>query len=85
MHLAIYTRPDGAYVLVPNHVTPSLDAQNGTGPLTFCETIDVSEHPHPAVWERVNAEIDRHSYAVLQAALAERFLAPHCGDHRATA
>jgi hypothetical protein len=85
MYIAIYTRADGAYVLVPDHMTPSADAQNGTGPLTFCETINASEHPHPAVWERVNAEIDRHSYAVLQASVAERFLAPHCGGHRARA
>jgi hypothetical protein len=53
--------------------------------LTFCETINVNDHPHPAVWERVNAEIDRHSFAVLQATVAERFLTPHCGEARATA
>jgi hypothetical protein len=85
MLFAIYTRPDGAYVLVPDHVPPSVDAQNGTGPLTFCETINVNDHPHPAVWERVNAEIDRHSFAVLHATVAERFLSPHCGEARARA
>ena len=85
MYFAIYTRPDGAYVLVPDQMPPSTDAQNGTGPLTFCETVNVKDHPHPAVWERVKAEIDRHSFAVLQAAVAERFLSPHCGDVRAGA
>jgi hypothetical protein len=64
---------------------PSVAAQNGTGPLTFCETINVSDHPHLAVWERVNAEIDRHSFAVLQATVAERFPSPHCGEARARA
>ena len=85
MRFNVYTRPDGAFLLVPDCMTASREAEALHGPLAFCDTIDSDEYPVPALWDRVAAEIDQLSFAVLQPAVGRQMLGIDCQDHRARA
>lgn len=61
-----YSRGDGALVLVPDCFVAPRDAEARHGPLAFAGRIDHETHPLPGVWERVLADIDRQSYAVVR-------------------
>ena len=79
MKFDVYTRPDGAYVLVPDCLQASREAQRLHGPLTFCDTVD-TEHaalPRP-FWEQLIAEIDTRSYAVVPMQTGQRLLGIDC-------
>lgn len=78
----VYTRPDGAYLLVPDCMLTPLEAEATHGPLTFCETIDSDRYPVPALWERVMDEIDQMSFAVLQATVGRQMLDLDCKDRQ---
>ena len=66
MIFGIYARPDGAYLLVPACMQASAEAQRLHGPLQFLERMDWSEEPIPDIWQTLMAELDRHSFVVLQ-------------------
>lgn len=70
-----YSRRDGALVLVPDCFVASRDAEARHGPLVFIGLIDHETHPLPAIWERVLADVDRQSYAVVRSS-ARTLLAP---------
>lgn len=74
MIVGIYSRPDGAYLLVPDCMTASAEAQRLHGPLKFVELMDWSEDPLPEIWETVIAELDAHSFVVLQDATVKFLL-----------
>ena len=78
MIFTVYTRPDGAYLLIPDclHVPRSAEAEHG--PLEYCETVDSEQHALPALWERVIAEVDQMSFAILQAAVGRQMLGLDC-------
>ena len=78
MIFSVYTRPDGAYVLVPDCLRVPRSAEALHGPLEYCDSIDSEAHPLPALWERVLDEIDQMSYAVLQAAIGRQMLGLDC-------
>lgn len=81
MILTIYTRPDGAYVLVPDSIKALRDAETRHGPLTHCERIDSDDFLIASVWSRVFAEIDDHLFAVVQPAIGRYLLGVECpGD-----
>jgi hypothetical protein len=61
-----YRRSDGALVLVPDCLVASRDAERRHGPLTLLGHFDSDSQPDPAIWNRVLADIDRQSYAVVR-------------------
>lgn len=70
-----YARSDGALVLVPDCLVASRDAEARHGPLAFVGRVDASLHPQPEVWQRVLADMDRQSYAVVRSSM-RRLLIP---------
>lgn len=66
MEFKAYRRPDGAYVLVPDCLVASRDAQARHGPLVLVARFEASCAPDDPVWRRVLADIDRQSYAVVR-------------------
>lgn len=62
-----YTRRDGALVLVPDCLVASREAEARHGPLSFVGRIDDALHPDVRIWDRVLADVDRQSYAVVRA------------------
>jgi len=74
----VYTRPDGAYLLIPDCLHVPRAAEVAHGPLQYCETVDSEEHAMPALWERVMAEVDQMSFAILQAAVGRQMLGLDC-------
>ena len=79
----VYTRLDGAYVLVPECMTASLEAQRLHGPLEYCDRLDSDEHPFPGLWELVVRETDEHSFAVLQEPIGKQLLGIDCPNEDA--
>lgn len=71
MHFAIYMRPDGAHVFVPECMQASIEAEALHGPLKFLKFLDWCEEPLPAMWKTIMTEIDDHSFAVFQDAVAK--------------
>ena len=76
MIFGIYTRPDGAYLLVPACMKASAEAERIHGPLKFLEMMDWSEEPVPDIWKTVMAELDEHSFVVLRDAATQCLLEP---------
>ncbi|HZX79370.1 MAG TPA: hypothetical protein VFE72_00245 [Lysobacter sp.] len=66
MEFKAYRRPDGAYVLVPDCLVASRDAQARHGPLVLVARFDAACPPDDPVWQRVLADIDHQSYAVVR-------------------
>lgn len=61
-----YLRNDGAFVLVPDCLVASRDAHARHGPLRFAGHFESNSQPDPVLWERVMADVDRQSYAVVR-------------------
>jgi len=74
----VYTRPDGAYLLIPDCLRVPPTAEAAHGPLEYCDTVDSDQHAMPALWERVMAEVDQMSFAILQAAVGRQMLGLDC-------
>lgn len=70
MIFGIYTRPDGAYLLVPECMQPSVEAEKLHGPLKFLELMDWCEEPLPDIWTTVMTSLDEHSFVLFQDAAA---------------
>jgi len=66
MDFKAYRRPDGAYVLVPDCLVASRDAQARHGPLMLVARFDAPCPPEDPIWNRVLADLDRQSYAVVR-------------------
>lgn len=64
-----YARHDGAYILVPDCLVASREAQTRHGPLSYVGLVDSSTHLEPAVWDRVLSDVDRQSYAVVRSTM----------------
>ncbi|TCZ88333.1 hypothetical protein [Lysobacter sp. N42] len=64
-----YARGDGALLLVPDCLVASRDAERRHGPLLFIGRIDDRHLADQAVWNRVLADIDRQSYAVVRGSM----------------
>lgn len=79
-----YARRDGAFVLVPDCLIASRDAELRHGPLVYVGHVDASRHEEPAVWNRVLADIDRQSYAVVRSSISQ-LLIPDDTPHLAIA
>lgn len=84
MIFSVYTRSDGACLLVPECMTAPHAAESRYGPLKYRARIDSGDFPVPAIWDRVSAEIDDHFYAVLQAAVGHHLLGIDCTGGPAT-
>ncbi|WP_162823718.1 hypothetical protein [Lysobacter sp. TY2-98] len=74
MEFKAYRRPDGAFVLVPDCLVASRDAQGRHGPLTLVARFDVDCPLDDPVWHRVLADIDRQSYAVVRRDTGEQLI-----------
>lgn len=74
MDFRAYRRPDGAYVLVPNCLVASRDAEVRHGPLALVATFSVDCAVDDPVWHRVLGDIDRQSYAVVRRETGEKLL-----------
>ena len=83
MKFDVYTREDGAYVLIPEGTNAFAESQSVHGPLTFCEAIVPHDYPFPAIWQTVFAELERHSHAVLPEAIGRRLMGLDCKDDHA--
>lgn len=70
-----YARPDGAYLLVPDCLVASRDAESRHGPLRPVGYLDSDAQPDSALWQRVVGDIDRQSYAVVRQETGRRLLA----------
>jgi len=79
MEFKAYRRPDGAYVLVPDCLVASRDAQARHGPLVLVARFDSTCPQDDPIWGRVLADIDRQSYAVVRRDTGEHLI------HRAAA
>jgi hypothetical protein len=69
-----YRRPDGAYVLVPDCLVASRDAQARHGPLVLVARFDAPCPPDDPVWNRVLSDMDRQSYAVVRRDTGDQLL-----------
>jgi hypothetical protein len=76
----IYTRTDGAYVLIPEGSAVLREIESLYGELTFCETIDERDYPIAAIWQTVHGALERTSHAVLAEAIGRRLLGLDCED-----
>lgn len=65
-----YLRRDGAFVLVPDCLVASREAELRHGPLRYVGHVDASRHEEPQVWDRVLADIDHQSYSVVRSSIA---------------
>lgn len=65
-----YARRDGAFVLVPECLVASKDAERRHGPLTLAGHVDSDCFPESAIWQRVLADIDRQSYSIVRSSIA---------------
>jgi hypothetical protein len=74
MDFKAYRRPDGAYVLVPDCLVASRDAQARHGPLALVARFDAPCSPEDPVWHRVLADLDRQSYAVVRRETGEQLV-----------
>jgi len=80
MTLTVYTRPDGAYVVVPDSIRGDPWGGSRAWLLTHRERIDSD---HFSIWSRVFSEIDDHFFAVFQPAIGCQLLGVECpGDSR---
>lgn len=66
MDFRAYRRPDGAYVLVPDCLVASREAQARHGPLELAARFDAPCPPDDPVWHRVLSDLDRQSYSVVR-------------------
>jgi hypothetical protein len=74
MDFKAYRRPDGAYVLVPDCLVASRDAQARHGPLVLLARFDATCPADDPVWNRVLEDLDRQSYAVVRRQTGEQLL-----------
>ncbi len=79
-----YARRDGAFVLVPDCLVASRDAEARHGPLSYVGHVDASRYEQPEIWHRVLADIDRQSYAVVRSSIRQH-LVPDTVPYLATA
>lgn len=80
MKFDIYTRTDGAYVLIPEGSGILAEVEALYGKLEFCETIDEADYPIAAIWQTVHGALERTSHAVLAEAIGRRLLGLDCED-----
>ncbi|GAB6197229.1 hypothetical protein [Lysobacter xanthus] len=66
MEFKAYRRSDGAYLLVPDCLVASREAQARHGPLTLAARFDADLVSGDPLWQRVLEDIDRQSYAVIR-------------------
>ncbi|TZF89804.1 hypothetical protein [Cognatilysobacter lacus] len=83
MDFKAYRRPDGAYVLVPDCFVASRDAQARHGPLVLVARFDAACPPDDPVWQRVLADLDRQSYAVVRRDTGDRLVLVASGPETA--
>ena len=74
MDFKAYRRPDGAYVLVPDCLVASRDAQARHGPLVLVGRFDAPCPAEDPIWNRVLGDLDRQSYAVVRRDTGEQLL-----------
>lgn len=74
MEFRAYRRPDGAYVLVPDCLVASRDAELRHGPLVLVAVCSTDCPVDDPVWHRVLADIDRQSYAVVRRETGEHLV-----------
>jgi hypothetical protein len=73
MELIVYAGRTSELLLVPSCFLPSAEAQHAHGPLSLRGRLSF-EDASAGEWQRVVGDIERHSYAVLTTAEAERLL-----------
>lgn len=61
-----YLRLDGALVLVPDCFVASREAHARHGPLRFAGHFESDSQPDPVLWDRVLADMDSQSYAIVR-------------------
>ena len=79
MKLTVYKSVSADYLLVPDCVRASREADRLHGPLVHCGEIESDEYSLPDLWAEVGAQIDARLYAVVDHEVALGLL-PLCGD-----
>lgn len=74
MEFKAYRRPDGAYMLVPDCLVASRDAQARHGPLVLVARFDIDCPVDDPVWHRVLSDIDQQSYALVRRETGDRLI-----------
>lgn len=74
MVFSAYRRGDGAFVLVPDCLIASREANATHGPLIFVAAFESGCDADETIWQRVMADIDRQSYAVVRRQTGERYM-----------
>jgi hypothetical protein len=73
MKFTVY-KADDLYLLVPDCIKASREAEHLYGPLTYCSKIESDDHPIPELWATVMAEVDARLFAVISELTANRLL-----------
>lgn len=71
MNFTAYRRADGAFVLVPDCLVASREAQIHHGPLTLVGRVAADGPPDDPAWRRILRDIDHHTYAVVRSQTGE--------------
>ena len=75
MEITVYQRQDGnGYILVPDFFLPSMECRQRHGALRRCGQITNADALCEHSWRQVVWDIDRHTYALLDAGQARRLL-----------
>ncbi|WP_157481165.1 MULTISPECIES: hypothetical protein [unclassified Lysobacter] len=80
MNYTVYRGATGIYLLVPDCMKASREAERLHGPLVHCGAVESEGHPLPHLWEAVLTEVDERLYAVLSEHIAHSFLGIECGN-----
>lgn len=63
--------PEGGYVFVPDCFLPPIECEHLYGPLLACGHMTIPHDQADGRWQRIIADIDRNSFALIETADAE--------------
>lgn len=66
MEFTAYRRADGAWLLVPDCLVPSREAEARHGPLVLVARFDAECPAGDSAWQRVLDDIDAQAYALVR-------------------
>jgi hypothetical protein len=73
MKFTVY-KAEGLYLLVPDCIKASREAEHRYGPLSYCGEIESDDHPSTELWAMVMADIDTRLFAVVGELVANALL-----------
>lgn len=78
MKFSVFLSPKGDYLLVPDCLKASREAERLHGPLVSCGEIDSDDHPLPDLWATVMEDVDARLYSVVNEVVATALLGIDC-------